>query len=391
MSDIFIVSGARTAIGTFGGSLSGHTPVQLGTLTAKAVLERAGASPDIVDAAVYANVLATEPKDVYAPRVIAINTGVPSSSTALSVNRLCGSGAQAIVSATQMIRDGDATVALAGGAEVMSCAPYSIPGVRDGLRTGDGVVYDWLSGALVDPFGHGHMGVTAENVAEQHDISRERQDEFALESQARARNAIDSGRFASQIVPVEIRRKKETIAFETDEHPRESTPERIGKLKPAFKDGGSVTAGNASGMNDGAASVLLAGEEAVAKHGLTPQARIVSWGFAGVPPEIMGVGPIKAVPRALKKAGLTLDDMDLIESNEAFAAQAIAVQDALGFDPAKTNVDGGAVALGHPIGATGAILTVKMMHRLKATGGRYGLITMCIGGGQGIALIIEAV
>lgn len=391
MSEVYIVSAARTAIGKFGGTLANHTPIQLGALTARAVLERAAASPDIVDAAVYANVLATEPRDVYAPRVIAAEAGVPSSSTAFSVNRLCGSGAQAIVSASQSIRDGDATVALAGGTEVMSRAPYSVPGARSGLRMGDGVVYDWLSGALIDPFGHGHMGVTAENIAERNGISRQHQDEYAVESQRRALTAIKEGRFAEQIVPVEVRSKKETITFDTDEHPRKATLEGLAKLKPTFQEGGSVTAGNASGMNDGAASVLLAGEDALETHGLSPLARIVSWGIAGVPPEIMGIGPVEAVPRALDKAGLTLADMDLIESNEAFAAQSIAVQDALGFDPDKTNVDGGAVALGHPIGATGAILTVKMLHRLKATGGRYGLITMCIGGGQGIALIIEVV
>ncbi|MDR7328389.1 beta-ketothiolase BktB [Corynebacterium guangdongense] len=391
MQDVYIVSSARTAIGSFGGTLADVTPVDLGIASARAAVERGGVDPSSIDAAVYGHVTNTVPSDAYLSRQVAVGAGAPDRSHAMNVNRLCGSGAQAIVSATQSIREGDASVALAGGAESMSRAPYSVPDLRFGKRLGEGKVLDWINGALVDPFGHGHMGVTAENIVERFGITREQQDEFSLESQRRAQEAIAEGRFTEQIVPVEVPGRKETITFDTDEHPRATTLEKLGALKPVFKEGGTVTAGNASGMNDAAASLVLAGEQTLKDQSLTPTARVVSWGLAGCAPEVMGLGPVDAVPRALKKAGLSLDDIELIESNEAFAAQALAVQQQLGFDPGITNIDGGAVALGHPIGATGAILMVKIIHRLHALGRRYGLVTMCIGGGQGIALIVEAV
>lgn len=388
-SDTFIVSAVRTPIGSFMGSLSTVGPIDLGTHIGKAAVERAGIDAGDIDTSVWANVVTTGPRDLYTPRAVALQVGAPNSSTALAVNRLCGSGVQAYMSAAQQMAFGDGELALVGGAETMSQAPFSIDGMRKGRRLGDGRITDWLPAALSDPMGNGHMGVTAHNVAKQRGISRERQDEFSLESHRRARAAIEEGHFKDQIVPVTVKTRKGEFVFDTDEHPRETSMEQLAKLPPAFEKDSPVTAGNASGMNDAAGASIVATEAAVKKYNLTPLARIVSWSVAGVDPAIMGCGPIEAVPRALKKAGLTLDDIDLIESNEAFAAQAIAVADELGFDPAKTNIDGGAVALGHPIGATGVILTVKLISSLKATGGRYGLVTACIGGGQGIAMIVE--
>lgn len=382
MTDVYIVSAVRTAIGSFMGSLSRFTPAEIGTTVAKEAISRAGISPSDVQSCVFAQVIPTAPQDAYLSRVVSVNAGMPVETDALNVNRLCGSGVQAIVSGAQSIISGDAQVALVGGAEVMSRAPYSISAMRKGKKLGNDVVYDWLGGTLACPFENYAMGVTAENIVDKYGISRERQDEFAAESQRRAAKAITSGVFDSQIVPVD--------GFNVDEHPRATTVKQLATLQPTFRNGGTVTAGNSSGINDGAAALILASKSAVDKHGLKPLARIVSWAVAGVQPEIMGIGPVSAVPKALKKAGHKLSDMDVIESNEAFAAQAVAVADALGFDPAKTNPDGGAVALGHPVGATGAILATKTAYKLNAIGQRYGLVTMCIGGGQGIALIMEA-
>ena len=392
MSEIYIASGARLPIGKFQGSLSKLSPTEMGTIAAKEAISRAGVDAAAVESVVVGNVVPNVPSDVYLSRKIGIESGLKDSSIAFNVNRLCGSGAQAIVSASQQILSGDAELALAAGVEHMSSAPYSLKGMRSGgQKMGDGVLEDWMIGALSCPFGTGHMGVTAENVAEAYGISRERQDEFAAESQRRAAAARDNGVHKEEIVPVTLQTRQGEITFDFDEHVRETSTEALAKLKPAFQKNGSVTAGNSSGINDGAAALLLGTESALNQHGSIPLGRVVSWGIGGVDPTKMGLGPIVAVPKALKKAGLSLDDIDLIESNEAFAAQAIAVQDELGFDPEKTNVHGGAVAHGHPVGASGAILTVKVLHHLRATGKKYGLVTMCIGGGQGIALIVEAV
>ncbi len=318
-----------------------------------------------------------------------IEAGVPDTAPAMNVNRLCGSGAQAIASAVQALAMGDADFALAGGAESMSRSPYALQGARWGQKMGDTGAVDMMVGALTCPFGTGHMGVTAENVASEHQITREAQDAFALESQNRAAAAIAGGRFTDQIVPVEVTVKREKVAWATDEHPKATTPEALAKLRPAFQKDGTVTAGNASGLNDGAAAVVLATGEAAAKAGLKPKARVLGYALAGVSPKVMGIGPVPAVQKLMEKTGLSADQFDVIESNEAFAAQALAVNKGLGLDPAKVNPNGGAIALGHPIGATGAILTIKALYELERTGGRYGLITMCIGGGQGIALAIE--
>ncbi|MGP4753710.1 beta-ketothiolase BktB [Agrobacterium pusense] len=389
MSDIFIVSGARTAIGTFGGGLSTKTPTELGAAAAGEAIRRAGIDPAEVDNSVFGTVIPTEAADLFLGRTVALAAGMPIESQGLTLNRLCGSGAQAIVTAAQMIRLGESRIAIAGGAEAMSRSPYSIDGLRYGKRMGNGQVYDWLTNTLADPFGHGAMGDTAENVAEKYQITRERQDAFALESQRRARRAIDDGRFKDQIVPVSVKTRKGTVDFDTDEHPRETSAEALSSLKPAFRQNGTVTPGNASGINDGGAAVVLASEAEVTRRDLKPMGRLLGWGVVGVPPEIMGIGPVKAVPIALERAGLKLSDIDVFESNEAFAAQAIAVNDGLGLPTDKVNPNGGAVALGHPLGATGAILTVKALYELRRTGGRYGVVTMCIGGGQGIALAIE--
>lgn len=390
MTDVFILGAARTAIGAFGGSLSGFSPTQLGTFAAKEAIRRAGLQADQVDNSVFGTVIPTEASDLFLGRTVGINAGLAEESQGLTLNRLCGSGAQAIATAAGMIKAGESGISIAGGAEAMSRAPFSVEGLRDGKKMGDGLVYDWLTNTLADPFGHGGMGDTAENVAEKYQISRDQQDAYALASQQKASAAVAAGRFDDQIVAVDVPVRGGSRSFGRDEYPRADTDMAgLGKLRPAFRQEGTVTAGNASGINDGGACVVLAGEEAVKSTGAQPIGRIVSWGVAGVPPEIMGIGPVKAVPLAMERAGLTLDDMDVIESNEAFAAQAIAVNMGLGLAAERVNPNGGAVALGHPLGATGTILTIKALYELQRIGGRYALITMCIGGGQGIALIIE--
>jgi acetyl-CoA C-acetyltransferase len=390
MEDIVILSGARTAIGTFGGSLAGTPPTALGATVAKAALERAGVEGGQIGHVAYGHVINTEPRDMYVSRVAAIDAGIPDTTPAMNVNRLCGSGAQAIVSVAQSLMLGDADFGLAGGAEVMSRSPFIVPDQRWGAKMGDVRTLDMMLGALNCPFGTGHMGVTAENVSGEHDISREAQDAFALESQKRAAAAIEAGYFKDQIVPVMVKQRREEVAFDTDEHVKgNTTAEGLAGLRPAFKKDGTVTAGNASGINDGAAALVLARASAAEKAGLKPRARILGYAHAGVRPEVMGIGPIPAVEMLLKRTGLSVEDFDVIESNEAFAAQALAVNKGLGLDPAKVNPNGGAIALGHPVGATGAIITVKALCELERTGGSKALITMCIGGGQGIALAIE--
>ena len=391
-TDIFIVSGARTAIGTFGGSLASMRPADLGTIVIREAIARAGITGNDVQNVVIGTVVATQPKDAYVSRVAAVNAGIPIEAPAMNVNRLCGSGLQAIVSAAQGIALGEQDIAIAGGAESMSNAPLMCLTARNGQRMGDQVLMDAMLGALQDPFENVHMGVTAENVAERCQITRQQQDEAAVESHRRAVAAINAGLFKEQIIPVEIKTRKGVTVFDTDEHARaDASLETMAGLKPVFKKGGTVTAGNASGINDGAGAVVLASGKAVAEKGLKPMAKILGWGHAGVEPSVMGLGPVKAVPVALQRAGLTLSQIDVIEANEAFAAQACGVAKELGFDPAKTNPNGSGISLGHPIGATGAILTIKTMYELHRTGGRYGLITMCIGGGQGIAMVIERV
>jgi acetyl-CoA C-acetyltransferase len=389
--DIVILSGARTAIGTFGGSLAGTPPIDLGTAAAKAALERAGVEGGQIGHVVFGHVINTEPRDMYLSRVAAMQAGIPDSTPAMNVNRLCGSGAQAIVSAVQSLMLGDADFALAGGAEAMSRSPFAITDQRWGAKMGDVKTLDMMLGALNCPFGTGHMGVTAENVASEHDISREAQDAFALESQERAAKAIAEGRFAEQIVPVQVRMKRDMVDFDTDEHPKATTLEALSGLRAVFQKDGSVTAGNASGINDGAAALVLARASAAEGAGLKPRARVLGYAHAGVRPEVMGIGPVPAVMSLLERTGLGVADFDVIESNEAFAAQALAVNKELGLEPAKVNPNGGAIALGHPVGATGAIITVKALYELERTGGSKALITMCIGGGQGIALAIERI
>ena len=387
--EIVILDGARTAIGTFGGSLAGTPPIALATTAAKAAMERAGVEPGQIGHVVFGHVINTEPRDMYVSRAAAIEAGIPDSIPAMNVNRLCGSGAQAIVSAAQSLMLGDADFALAGGAENMSRSPYIMPQARWGQKMGDVEVQDMMLGALNCPFGTGHMGITAENVAKEHDISREAQDAFALESQTRAARAIAAGHFKSQITPVEVRVKRDMVAFDTDEHPKATSAEALAGLRAVFQKDGTVTAGNASGINDGAAALVLATAQAAEKAGLKPKARILGYAHAGVRPEVMGIGPVPAVQNLLARTGLTADDFDVIESNEAFAAQACAVTKELGLDPAKVNPNGGAIALGHPVGATGAIITLKALYELERVGGKRAIITMCIGGGQGIALAIE--
>lgn len=391
MNDIVILSAVRTAIGGFGGALSGHAPHELGAIAARAALDRAAVTPDQIGTTVFGHVINTEPKDMYLSRLAAMGAGVPDSAPAMNVNRLCGSGVQAVVSAVQALQLGDAEFALAGGAETMSRAPYALPSARFGQKMGDSSVIDMLVGTLTCPFGTGHMGITAENVAAEYGVSREDQDAFALESQTRAARAIAEGRFADQIVPISLRTRKGTVDFATDEHPKQTTLEALAGLKPAFRKDGSVTAGNASGINDGAAAVVLARAAAAEQAGLTPLARVLGYSVAGVRPDIMGIGPVPAVEQLLAKTGLRADDFDVIESNEAFAAQAVAVSRALKLDPARVNPNGGAIALGHPVGATGTILLVKAMAELARIGGKRALVTMCIGGGQGIALAVERV
>ena len=390
MNDVFIMSANRSAIGGFGGSLKSFCPVDLGTLVAKEAIKRSGYDPKEIEHAVFGNVIHTEPRDMYVSRVIALQAGLSKESAALTVNRLCGSGLQAIISAIQLLALGDASLTMAGGVEVMSNSAHIIDGFRWGSRMGDGKVHDMMLGALHDPFGHGHMGITAENISSRYQISRDMQDQFALTSQQRASKAINDGVFKDQILPIEIKTRKGIDIFDTDEHPKpNTTSETLSGLRAAFKTDGVVTAGNASGINDGAAALILANGDK-AKKG-TPLARIISYGFGGVDPDEMGMGPVPASKMALNKAGLTVSDLDLVESNEAFAAQACAVNKQLGLDPEKVNVNGGAIALGHPVGATGAIIMTKLVYELQKRKGKYGLATMCIGGGQGISVIIEAI
>jgi acetyl-CoA C-acetyltransferase len=389
-TDIVILSAQRTAIGDFGGALRGHAPTQLGAIVAREAIRRAGIAPADVEHAVFGNVIHTEPRDAYLARVIAVEAGMPVTAPALTLNRLCGSGMQAIISAAQMIMLGDATTALAGGAECMSRAGHLLTSARWGQKMGGTEAADMLVGALTDPFGNGHMGITGENVATAHGITRTVQDRLAVESHRRAAQAIAQGRFRDQIVPIEIADRKGTRIFDTDEHVRAEVDEAaLAALKPAFRKDGTVTPGNASSINDGAAALVLMAAAEAARRGLKPMARILAYGHAGVEPGVMGMGPVPAVRRALDRAGLAVADLDVIESNEAFAAQACAVAAELDLPAARTNPNGGAIALGHPVGASGAIITVKLVHELHRIGGRYGLATMCIGGGQGIALVVE--
>ena len=389
--EVVIVSAVRTAIGTYGGALKDQPPTRLGALVTREVLARAGVSGNDVGHVVFGHVINTEPRDMYLGRVAAIEGGCSNETPALTVNRLCGSGLQAIISAAQSILLGDTEVAIGGGAESMSRAPYSLPQARWGARMGNIQGVDMMLGALHDPFHGIHMGVTAENVAKEYDISRAQQDEAAIESHRRAQHAIGAGYFKEQIVAVPLESRKGTVMFDTDEHVRiDAKLEDMSKLKPAFqKDAGTVTAGNASGVNDAAAAVLLMERGEAERRGLKPMARILSYAHAGVDPKVMGIGPVPASRKALEKAGLKVEQLDVIEANEAFAAQACAVSKTLGLDPAKVNPNGSGISLGHPIGATGALIMVKAVYELQRTGGRYGLITMCIGGGQGIACVIE--
>jgi acetyl-CoA C-acetyltransferase len=392
MQDVFILAGQRTAIGDFGKSLKDIPPTRLGEIAIRAALGLAQVDAAEVQHVVMGNVIHTEPRDAYLSRVAAVEAGIPVETPALTVNRLCGSGLQAIVSAAQTIMLGDADIAVAGGAESMSRGGFLLPNERWGARLGDGKVVDMVVGALHDPFGHGHMGITAENIATKYQITRETQDAFSAESHRRAAAAIAEGRFKTQITPVELPSRKAPIIFDTDEHVRaDTTADSLGNLKPAFKKDGSVTAGNASGLNDGAAALVLVSGAVIARRSKIPMARLVAYGHAGVDPEYMGLGPIPASQKALKNAGLSIDDIDVIESNEAFAAQACAVARDLGFPPEKVNPNGGAVALGHPIGASGAIIAIKALYELERIKGRYALVTMCIGGGQGISAILERV
>ncbi|MEQ5838336.1 acetyl-CoA C-acyltransferase family protein [Paraburkholderia acidicola] len=389
--DVVVASGVRTAIGDFGGRLKDFSPTDLGARVVREVLSRANVAGDEVGHVVFGNVVHTEPKDMYLARVAAINGGVAQHAPALTVNRLCGSGLQAIVSAAQGILLGDADIAIGGGAENMSRAPYTMPAARFGQRMGDARIVDMMLGALNDPFQSIHMGVTAENVAQKYGISRDAQDALALESHRRAAHAIESGYFTEQILPVSLASKKGDTLFATDEHVRmNATPDDFSKLRPVFaKENGTVTAGNASGINDAAAAVVLMERSVAERRGIKPLARLVAYAHAGVDPAYMGIGPVPATRKVLERAGLTVADLDVIEANEAFAAQACAVTQELGLDPAKVNPNGSGISLGHPIGATGALITVKALYELQRTGGRYALVTMCIGGGQGIAAIFE--
>jgi len=391
--EVVFVGAARTAIGSFGGALKDVPPADLGALVIKTALERAGVAPKEVGHVVLGNVIPSVPQDAYISRVAALNAGVPQETPAFNVNRLCGSGLQAIVSAAQAIQLGDCDVAVGAGAESMSRGAYLVTSNRWGARMGDVKMLDFMLGALHDPRLNIHMGITAENVAARYDITREQQDAYAVQSQQRAAKAVAAGIFKDQIVPVEIKTRKGVVLFDTDEGVKgDTTVDALGKMKPAFKkEEGTVTAGNASTLNDGAGAVVMASAEKAKALGLKPLARLVSYGHAGVEPEYMGIGPVPASRNALAKAGLTEADMDLIEANEAFAAQACAVAKELGLDNEKVNPNGSGISLGHPVGGTGAILVTKAIYELQRTGGRYALITMCIGGGQGIAMVIERV
>lgn len=389
--EIFILSARRTAIGTFGGALKDMPLCDLATTVVKAALIDSQVEAERIGHVVMGNVIATEPKDAYLARVAAINAGIPKETPAYNVNRLCGSGLQAIISAAHTLQLGDADFAIGGGAESMSRGPYLMPSARWGARMGDALMQDYMLGILHDPFQGMHMGITAENVAQRNHISREVQDALAFSDQQRAAHAIAQGYFTAQIAAVEVPGRKGTSLFNVDEHPRVTTLAQLAQMKPAFKKDGTVTAGNASGLNDGAAALVLASGDAVRASNLTPMARLVAYAHAGVEPELMGLGPIPATRLALKRAGLRIEDMDVIEANIAFAAQACAVMEELELDPAKLNPNGSGIALGHPVGATGAIIATKALHELQRIKGRYALATMCIGGGQGIAVIFERV
>ena len=388
--EVYIVSGVRTAIGDFGGSLKEIPPTELAASVAREALSRADVGGDEVQHVVFGNVVHTEAKDMYLSRVAAVNAGITQDAPALTLNRLCGSGLQAIVSAAQAVTLGDADIAVAGGAESMSRAGYLASGMRWGVRMGDSPMIDMMTAALHDPFENIHMGMTAENLAQSHQVTRAQQDELALRSHQRAGRAIQQGRFKTQIMPVALKTRKGETVFDTDEHVRDDAKaDDFSKLRAVFKKDGTVTAGNASGINDGAAAVVLMDGDSLAQRGAKPLGRLVAYAHAGVNPRVMGIGPVPATRAALKRAGLSLDQMDVIESNEAFAAQACAVAKDLGFDAEKTNPNGSGISLGHPVGATGAILTVKALYDLARIEGRYALVTMCIGGGQGIAAVFE--
>lgn len=391
--EIFIVGAVRTAIGSFGGSLKDVPLASLATTVVRAALERSGVAPERVGHVVMGNVIPTEPKDAYLSRIAAIDSGIPVTTPAFNVNRLCGSGLQAIISAAQAIQLGDTSIAIGAGAESMSRGPFILPGLRWGNRLGDASAIDYMNGVLHDPWQQIHMGITAENVAKRYGISRAQQDALALESQRRATRALAEQRFASQIVPVEVNTRNGTRLFETDEHVRgEVTAEQLASMRPVFdKAAGTVTAGNASGLNDGAAAVMLAEGVVARELGLRPLARLVGYAHVGVEPAFMGIGPVPAIRLALQRTGLDLEQMDVIEANEAFAAQACAVMQELALDPDKVNPNGSGISLGHPVGATGAIITTKAIHELQRVQGRYALVAMCIGGGQGIAAIFERV
>ena len=388
--DVVVLSAVRTAIGGYGGSLKEVEAADLGGMVVKEAVARAGVDPAKINYVTVGSCIPCESRSPYVSRVAAINGGLSDESVAVTVNRLCGSGLQAVVSTAQSILLGDCDFGIGGGAEVMSRGAYISPATRHGARMGDTQMVDMMVATLTDPFGVGHMGVTAENLAEKWGFTREDQDAFAVESQRRAAAAIEAGHFKSQIMPVVMKTRKGDVVFDTDEHPKPGTTmETLAKLRPSFKKDGTVTAGNASGINDAAAMVVLAEAGAAERAGCKPMARLVAYGIAGVPHHIMGEGPIPASKIALERSGLKLDQMDVIESNEAFAAQALTVLKALDMDPARTNPNGGAIALGHPVGATGAILTTKALYELERIGGRYALVTMCIGGGQGISAIFE--
>ncbi|MGK0439800.1 MAG: acetyl-CoA C-acetyltransferase [Paracoccaceae bacterium] len=391
-NEVYILSAARTAIGTFGGSLKGVSPAELGAFVTREAVARSGVDAQSIGSNVVGHVIRTDIKDAYMSRRVALDGGLPVHTQSLTLNRLCGSGLEAVTFATQQLQLGEIGVAVAGGTECMSSAGHLLTTNRWGQPMGDGKIQDELTGALTDPFGVGHMGITAENLAKKYNISREQQDELSLQSHQRAVAAIEAGRFKEQIVAYQLKTRKGTTVFDTDEHPRASSSlEGLSGLRAVFKEGGTVTAGNASGINDGAAMLVLATEQQVTQQNVKPIARVVSYGRCGVPNEIMGIGPVGACTIALKKAGLTVADMDVIESNEAFAAQALSVAKELGLSNDKTNPNGGAIALGHPIGASGAILLTKLIYELQRVGGKYGMVTLCIGGGQGIAMIVEAV
>ncbi len=391
--EVVVVSAVRTAVGDYGGALKDIPPTQLGASVLKEAIARAKVDPASVGHVFFGHVINTEPRDMYLSRWATINAGLPKETAAANVNRLCGSGLQAIIQAAQSIMLGDTDVAVGAGAESMSRSPYALLSERWGARMGDTKAVDMMVGALSDPFDGVHMGVTAENVAERFSVSRKDQDELAVVSHQRAAKAASEGRFKSQILPIQVKVKRDLVAFDTDEHVRASiSMESLGGLKTVFKkEGGSVTAGNASGLNDGASAVVLMDAEAAKKAGIKPMARLVAYAHAGVEPLYMGIGPVPATKRALERAGLKVSDLDVIEANEAFAAQACAVSKELGFDPAKVNPNGSGISIGHPIGATGAIITTKALYELERIGGRYALVTMCIGGGQGIAAIFERV